>query len=152
MLIAAFFGWLEVVFITEGSYKIKPWGYIFKNRCLKCGHKIRISQKRAVQQALGPVHTLPTLLEQYMFWLPKVWCHLKLPFEVELHTVLLHVTLIRYPVALSLLSCLCCSCCMDDSHVWVPGWGWSSFVLLHFPLLMGTCQHLAPLCLWDMWG
>lgn len=44
-LVAAFFGWLEVVFITEGSYKIKPWGYIFKSRCLKCGHKICTSQR-----------------------------------------------------------------------------------------------------------
>lgn len=27
---AAFFGWLEGAFITEGSYKIKAWGYVFK--------------------------------------------------------------------------------------------------------------------------
>lgn len=71
-LVAAFFGWLAVVFITKGSYKIKPWGYVFKNRCLKCGHKICTSQKGSVQQALGPVHTPPTLLEQYMFSLPEV--------------------------------------------------------------------------------
>lgn len=49
MLVAAFFGWLEVAFITKGSYKIKPWGYVFKNRCLERGHKICTSQKRAVQ-------------------------------------------------------------------------------------------------------
>lgn len=69
--VTAFFDWLEVLFITEGSYKIKPWGYVFRNRCLRCGPKTCTSLRRAVQQALGPVHTLPVFLEQHVFQLPK---------------------------------------------------------------------------------
>lgn len=42
-----------------------------------------------MQQALGPAHTLPMLLEQYMFQLPKVWCHFKLSFEAQLCIVLM---------------------------------------------------------------
>lgn len=70
--VTAFFDCLDLLVITKGSCKIKPWGYVFRNRCLRCGPKTCTSLRRAVQTALDLVHTLPMFLGHYMFHLPRV--------------------------------------------------------------------------------